>query len=153
MPRILGLDFGTKRIGAALSDPRGQIATPLEVYERRTPKLDLAHYRDLISEEGIERIVIGLPVHTSGRESETASLARAFGSWLSTETTTSVTFYDERYTSREADNTLRSSGMKSKARITRRDMLAAQILLQAFLDAGSPEIEAPSAPLEDSGAS
>ncbi len=150
MPRILGLDFGTKRIGAALSDPRGLIATPLEVYERRSATLDLAHYRKLLAEEGIERIVIGLPVHTSGRESEIATLARSFGAWLGQATGIAVIFYDERYTSQEADEALRSTGLNAKARKSRRDMLAAQILLQAFLDAGSPTEEAPSTPLDDS---
>jgi putative Holliday junction resolvase len=149
MARILGIDFGTRRVGAALSDPRGRIASPLEVYERRNPALDAAHYRKVAADEGVERIVIGLPVHTSGREGDLASLAREFGAWLQKETGLAVMFSDERYSSREADDALRLSGLNAKGRKARRDMLAAQILLQAYLDAGSPTEEAPSLPLDD----
>jgi putative holliday junction resolvase len=148
MSRILGLDFGTRRVGAALSDPRGLIATPLEVYERRNATLDAAHYRQLVEREGVERIVIGLPVHTSGREGDLAALARAFGEWLAGVANLPVTYYDERYSSREADEALRSTGLNASGRKARRDMLAAQILLQAFLDAGSPESESPALPLD-----
>ena len=148
MPRTLGLDFGTRRVGAALSDPRGLIATPLEVYERRNAALDAAHYRELTEREGVERIVVGLPVHTSGREGDLAALAREFGGWLAGITGLAVTFHDERYTSREADDALRTTGLNARGRKARRDMLAAQILLQAYLDAGSPEAETPPLPLD-----
>jgi putative Holliday junction resolvase len=149
MPRTLGLDFGTKRIGAALSDPRGSIASPLEVYERRSLSLDSAHFRKLIEDEGVERIVVGLPIHTSGREGDLALLAREFGNWLGQVTSVFVTYFDERYSSKEADQALQGSGLSAKGRKARRDMLAAQILLQAYLDAGSPTEESPSLPLED----
>ena len=149
MPRTLGLDFGTKRVGAALSDARGSIASPLEVYERRGHPHDSVHYKKLIEDEGIERIVVGLPVHTSGREGELAMLAREFGKWLNQVTTISVTYFDERYSSKEADYALQTSGLNAKGRKARRDMIAAQILLQAYLDAGSPTKETPSLPLDD----
>ncbi len=152
MGRILGLDFGTRRVGAALSDPRGKIASPLEVYERRTPTLDARHYRDLVANEGIERLVIGLPLHTDGREGDSARLVREFGAWLGKETERPVTYHDERYTTVEAEEILRMSGQKSRDRRTRRDMLAAQILLQAFLDAGSPTDESPGLSLADESA-
>lgn len=149
MPRILGLDFGTRRIGAALSDPRGLIASPLEVYERKGPKMDAEHYRRLVAAEGVERIVVGLPLHTRGAEGELAGLARDFGRWLGEATGLAVSYQDERYTSLEADEALRSAGMKARDRRARRDMLAAQILLQNYLDAGCPTIEAHAAPLDD----
>lgn len=152
MSRILGLDFGTRRIGAALSDPRRLIATPLEVYERREPARDATHYRALVAEEGIERIVIGLPVHTGGGESDLSRLARAWGKWLTAATGRPVIFYDERYTSVDADHLMRSHGLKLRDRKARRDMLAAQILLQNFLDAGCPEVESPPGPLDDAPA-
>ncbi len=66
MPRILGLDFGTKRVGAAVSDPRRLIATPLEVHERTDPAQDARHYKNLVGENEVDRIVIGLPLHTGG---------------------------------------------------------------------------------------
>jgi putative Holliday junction resolvase len=150
MGRILGLDFGTRRVGAALSDPSGRIASPLEVYERRATIRDADHYRRLVEDEAVDRIVVGLPLHTSGREGESAALAREFGTWLGVVTGRTVSYHDERYTSHEAEDAMRATGMKSKDRRARRDMLAAQIMLQAFLDAGSPTTEASATPLDDS---
>jgi putative Holliday junction resolvase len=149
MGRILGIDFGTKRIGAALSDPGRSIAFPLEVHERTTPERDAAHYRNLVAEENVERIVVGLPLHTSGQESGLSGLARDFGRWLAAVTARPVVFRDERYTSFDADDLLRGHGLKRKGRKARRDMLAAQILLQRYLDAGCPESESAAAPIED----
>ena len=149
MTRVLGIDFGTKRVGAAVSDPRRQIATPLEVYERRDTTQDARHYRAIVIEHDIDLIVIGLPLHTSGNESESSRQARAWGEWLGTLTGIPVRYHDERYSTVDAIDVLRSSGAKRKDRQSRRDMLAARILLQSFLDAGCPTTLAPSAPLMD----
>jgi putative holliday junction resolvase len=152
MGRVLGLDFGTRRVGGAISDPGRTIASPLEVYQRRDADRDARHYRDLVREHDVERIVIGLPVHSSGQEGESASLARGWGSWLGTVTGLPVFYRDERYTSVEAENLLISSGSKRQKRKGLRDKLAAQILLQGYLDAGCPETETPARPLADSEA-
>jgi putative Holliday junction resolvase len=151
MTRVLGIDFGLRRVGAALSDPTRTIATPLETYERTTRERDAHHYRDLVEAEGIERIVVGLPLHTGGGESELSRQARNFGRWLASVTRLPVHFADERYTTRQADELLREHGRrrKGKGRDPRRDMLAAQILLQAYLDAGCPESDSPALPLAD----
>ncbi|MGO9463865.1 MAG: Holliday junction resolvase RuvX [Isosphaeraceae bacterium] len=149
MPCILGLDFGTKRVGAALSDPGRSMAFPLEVYERCEPARDARHYRDLVEENDVDRIVIGLPVHTNGREGELATLARAFGDWMAAVTERSVVYFDERYTTVEAEQRLIDAGLKRLKRKALRDKLAAQILLQSYLDAGCPEVEAEPAPLAD----
>lgn len=151
MPRVLGLDFGTRRVGAALSDPRLLIATPLEVYERQDPARDARHYQHLIEENEVDRIVIGLPLHTGGREGTSAALARTWGTWLSTATSLPVVYFDERYTTSEAEDSLIAVGFKRSKRKGLRDMLAAQILLQNYLDAGCPTTEAPGAPLADPG--
>ena len=149
MGRILALDFGLKRVGGAISDPGRTIASPLEVYERRNAELDASHYQRLVREHDVQRIVIGLPVHTSGREGELARLARAWGSWLGSVTSLPVLYVDERYTSIEADNLMHGEGLKRKKRKGLRDKLAAWILLQNYLDAGCPEIDTPPAPLAD----
>jgi len=145
----LGLDFGLRRVGGAISDPGRVIASPLEVYERRNDDLDARHYRTITREHEVERIVVGLPVHTSGREGQLARLARQWGSWLAATTRLPVAYADERYTSVEADNLMIQSGLKRQKRKQLRDKLAAQILLQGYLDAGCPELESPSAPLSD----
>ena len=149
MARILGIDFGTRRVGASLSDARGLIAFPLEVYERREARLDALHYRRLVEDEGVDRIVIGLPLHTGGGEGELAHQARNWGRWLGEATGRAVLFYDERYTSVDADHLMRAQGLKLRDRKARRDMLAALIMLQNYLDAGCPEAEAPATPLDD----
>ncbi len=125
------------------------IATPLEIYHRRDDRLDARHYRALVEEEDVERLVVGLPVHTGGGESELSAQARRWGAWLSSTCERPVVFQDERYTSADAEAILRDSGQKVRDRKARRDMLAAQILLQRYLDAGCPETESPVLPLLD----
>jgi putative Holliday junction resolvase len=149
MPRILGLDYGTRRVGAALSDPGRTIAFPIEVYVLRETKHDGPHYRELVEENEVDRIVIGLPLHTSGRESQVAALARIFGDWLAAVTERPVVYYDERYSTVEAEQRLIDAGLTRQKRKSLRDQLAAQIMLQGYLDAGCPETEASAAPLAD----
>jgi putative Holliday junction resolvase len=149
MGRVLGLDFGLRRVGAAISDPGRVIASPLEVYERRDNTQDARHYSQLVREHEVDRIVIGLPIHTSGREGELASRARDWGRWLSSVTGLPVLFRDERYTSVEAEDLMIRSGLRRQRRKSLRDKLAARILLQGYLDAGCPEAEAPPGPLAD----
>jgi putative Holliday junction resolvase len=149
MARILGFDFGTRRVGAAVSDPGRTMAFPLEVYELRGPEPDARHYRELVLENEIERIVVGLPLHTSGREGELASRARKFGDWLARVTARPVVYFDERYTTVEAERSLLDAGLTRQKRKAIRDKLAAQIMLQSYLDVGCPEKEAAPAPLTD----
>ena len=147
--RILGIDFGLKRIGAALSDPSRRFASPLEVYERRNDRLDARHYRELAAEEGVVAIVVGLPLHTDGGESDLSRAARNWGLRLAEELGLPVKFHDERYSSVEAEELMRAAGLKAADRKARRDMLAAQILLQAYLDAGCPEVEPARLPISN----
>jgi putative Holliday junction resolvase len=147
--RILGIDFGTRRVGAAVSDPRRKIATPLEVYERRDPLQDARHYRGLVEEHDVDLIVVGLPMHTSGQEGTSAKQARSWGSWIAKETGLTVVYHDERFSTVDAEDRLLAAGVKRQGRKERRDMLAAQILLQNYLDAGCPMDEAAPTPLAD----
>jgi putative Holliday junction resolvase len=138
-PRLLGVDPGTVRIGLAIGDPISKIAFPLTTYTRRTRPLDAAFFQALIADEGIGRIIVGLPVHLSGNEGQKAGEARTFGAWLAKETGLPVVYFDERFTTVEAEQHLWSAGLTHKQRKARRDRVAAQILLQAYLDAGCPE--------------
>ena len=147
--RVLGIDFGTRRVGAAVSDPRRKIATPLEVYERRDVAQDARHYRALIEEHDVDLIVIGLPLHTSGQEGTSAKQARAWGAWLAREVGLPVVYHDERFSTVDAEERLLAAGIKRQGRKDRRDMLAAQILLQGYLDAGCPVEESAPSPLAD----
>lgn len=147
--RVLGLDFGLKRVGVALSDPARTIASPLEVYTRRGAEQDGRHFQRLVDEEHVECIVVGLPVHGDGAESAISTQARAWGRWIGAECGRPVTFFEERFTSREAERRLREGGLSGKAVKSRIDMLAAQIMLQDYLDAGCPERNSGADALED----
>jgi putative Holliday junction resolvase len=146
---VLGLDYGRRRVGVAISDRDRKIASPLTTLVRGGTDADARALRRLVADEEVELIVVGLPVHTSGRESELSREVRAFASWLETITGRLVRFIDERYSSREADAMLRDAGLKARAREARRDMLAAHVLLQAFLDAGCPDNLTDPGPLLD----
>jgi putative Holliday junction resolvase len=132
--RLLGLDYGTKRLGLALSNAEQTIATPLETYLRRDPRQDEKHLQQKVQEYGVVGLVVGLPVHMSGDEGEKAREARAFGQWAAGVTKRPVQFADERYTSIMADEHLQTAQLSPKKRKALRDMLAAQILLQSYLD-------------------
>jgi putative Holliday junction resolvase len=149
MGRILALDFGLKRVGAAISDATRSFASPLEFYTRRNERLDAVYFRNLVTEERVEIIVVGLPVHASSHESDMSAKARTWGRWLEGVCQMRVIFFDERYTSNEAERRLLEAGLRGKALKSRRDMLAAQILLQSYLESGCPESPPPPQPLDD----
>jgi len=135
MSRILAVDYGTKRIGLAISDREHRIASPLAVYERRGHNQDARYFRELVAEERAGAIVVGLPVRSRGEEGRMAKEARAFGAWLAQVTELPLEFFDEGFTTVQAEQHLRGAGLTHRKRKTRRDMLAAQILLQSYLDA------------------
>lgn len=145
--RLLGLDYGSVRIGLAVSDPERRLASPLTVYERRGRERDARYFRTLVETNEIGGIVVGLPVHCDGREGKKAAEALAFGAWLTGTTGLPVRFWDERFSTVEAESALWQAGLTHKKRKLRRDRVAAQIILQAYLDAGCPE-ESSAGPLE-----
>lgn len=135
--RVAGIDYGTVRIGVALTNTARSIASPLETYTRRTDELDAAHFRQLATDEQVALFVVGLPVHLDGHVGGKAAEAQRFGAWLSEVTGVPVVYFDERYTSVEAHEKLTAADLRGKRRKQRIDMLAAQILLEAYLE--SPE--------------
>ena len=149
MGRMLGLDFGTKRVGAAISDAERRLASPLEVYERRDQAQDARHYFALVVEHDVDRLIVGLPVHHHGGEGSSATLARKWGDWLGTVTGREVVYYDERFTTVEAEDSLIAAGLKRSRRKGLRDMLAARLLLQNYLDDGCPDAPPPPRPIGD----
>ena len=129
---MLALDHGTVRVGCALSDPTGTLATPLPVIEPPEPRA----VAELVDEHGVERVVVGLPLHLSGEEGSQAALARTFCGELEAMLAVPVETYDERLTSRMADASRRAGAGAA------RDSLAAAHLLEAYLAAqtGKEEI-------------
>src|SRR5262249_52160193 len=116
------------------SDAERKIASPLATYERHDRERDAAYFTKVVRDEAIEQIVVGLPMHTDGREGVKAEEARAFGKWLEEVTQLPVTYFDERFTTVQAEAILMSAGLTDKKRKARRDQLAAQIMLQAYLE-------------------
>ena len=145
--RLLGVDFGRVRVGLAVSDPDRKLAFPLATWERQGGERDAEHVRGVVAAEGVVGLVVGLPLRADGSEGDAAAAARAFGAWLGAATGLPVAFWDERYTSVEAESTLWQAGLTHKKRKARRDRVAAQMLLQAYLDAGCPP-DAGAVPLE-----
>ena len=121
--RILALDHGTVRIGCAISDPSGTLSTPLPVIEPPEPRA----VSELVEEHGVERVVVGLPLHLSGEEGSQAALARSFCTELEAMLQVPVETYDERLTSKMADASRRAGANAP------RDSIAAAHLLEAYL--------------------
>lgn len=142
---MAGIDYGTVRIGIALSDSARRIASPYESYTRRSPTADAQRFRRLVEEERVRLFVVGLPVHLDGRESGKSVEARAFGAWLHETTGIEVQFFDERFTSVEAAEVLRAAQATKKRRKANIDQIAAQVLLAAFLESPEAAGEAPQA--------
>lgn len=135
--RIAAIDYGTVRLGIAVADTEVRIASPYANYTRRGPAGDAKYLRSLVRDEQIKLVVVGLPVHLNGDESQKSYEARQFAAWLTAETGVPVEFFDERFTSAQAEEILLAAELTSKQRKARRDQLAAQILLTSYLEAGS----------------
>ena len=131
--RVLGLDLGRRRIGLALSDPKGVLALPAGALERRNLARDLEALRALAVERGVERIVVGLPIHMSGRAGVEAQAAQSFARALAEATGLPVDTLDERWTTVEAERELRAIGSKARRRRDVVDSVAASILLRTYL--------------------
>jgi putative holliday junction resolvase len=122
--RVLALDHGSARCGAAVSDPSGTLATPLHAVERPDTKNGLAAVARLAEESGAERIVVGLPLTLAGEEGEQALKARTFAERLAGKVSIPVALHDERMTTRLAERT----GGQGDA-----DSRAAAHLLESYL--------------------
>ncbi len=133
--RIAGIDYGTVRIGIAISDTDRVIASPFETYIRCSETKDAQFFRRLVAEEEIVKLVVGLPLHLNGDLSEKAKEVMRFGQWLRDLTGLEVDYVDERFSSVEAERFLRLGKLTNKKRRDRRDKIAAQILLSSYLDA------------------
>ena len=135
--RILGVDFGEKRIGLAVSDPTGTIASPLQTVKRRAgkrpPLKQIAH---TARELQVHHVVVGLPLDLSGEENAWCAAVREMGNKLADKLGVPVSFVDERMTSVRAQRAIRAVGLSRSARRDkgRVDAGAAQLILQSWLD-------------------
>jgi putative Holliday junction resolvase len=130
--RLLGLDIGGRRIGVAVSDEMGTIASPVAMIERRS---DVAReLRALIARYGASGLVAGLPVSLSGREGPQAAEIRAYADALAAEVALPLAYWDERLTTSIAEQHLIASGIRRSKRKEQVDAVAAAVILQGYLD-------------------
>lgn len=142
MPACLGLDYGLRRIGIAAGDTERRLAFAVMTHTEGEDGPILHTLRELIEARGAGIVVVGLPLTADGREGEVAARARRFADVLRREFPVDVVFWDERYTSAEADRWLAAASRPERGD---RDALAAEIILQSYLDSlpaegnGAPE--------------
>lgn len=134
--RVLGVDYGSKRIGLAVSDEDGEFAFPAGIIASRGRKKDLAALRVFITERGVGSAVVGLPIHMDGRRGPEAQEAIAFAKDLSTAAGIPVETLDERWTSREAERMMQGVSKKRRKNLRESgavDEAAASIILRTYL--------------------
>lgn len=135
-PRIMGIDFGDSRIGIALSDPLGIMATPYTIITRTEEEKDIAAIIDIIQQNGVGNVVIGLPISMNGTLGMQAEKVKAFATELGKKIDIPVEFRDERLSTVVARNLVRES--RKTDRKTRYDAVAAALILQSYIDDTAP---------------
>ena len=135
--RIMGLDYGSKTIGVAISDALGLTAQPLETIERSGEnklRRSLARSAEIVREKDIKKIVVGLPINMDGRSGERAALTLEFVEKLKLRVDIPIVMQDERLTTVEADEILDESGVKKQDRKQFIDQIAAGIILKEYME-------------------
>jgi putative Holliday junction resolvase len=129
----LALDYGTRRIGLALSDPLRLIAQPFAVWDAADPRI-WDRLMDLVEEQEVDLIVVGLPVGLSGAEGPSARAARRFAEEAHAATGIEVELVDERFSTTLAERALLEDGVKRRDRRLKRDQVAAALILRHYLE-------------------
>ena len=133
--RILGIDYGRRRIGLALSDEDGILASPLSAYVRgHSEDRDVASLARVIRRHGASAVVVGQPLNLDGSRGEMAEEAEAFADRIRIATGLPVALFDERLTSQEADRAMLEANLSRRRRKALRDSLSAVLILQGHLD-------------------
>ena len=136
MARWAGIDYGKRRLGLALSDPGETIASPATTLDAAgTASADARLVHDWASENEVEGFVVGLPLNMDGSRGPQAKLSEDFAEQLRRLGGLPVELWDERLSSFQADQHMQSSGLTAARQKRLRDALAAQVILQSFLDA------------------
>jgi putative Holliday junction resolvase len=131
---VAALDVGDARIGVAVSDDLGLTVRGIGVVQRRGGKHDLDAIARLIAAHEVSRIVVGLPLNMDGTEGKQAARARAFGERLRGHLGLPIEFWDERLTTFEAEEQLRSRGVRPARRRDLVDQVAAEVILRSYLE-------------------
>jgi len=132
--RALGIDFGLKRVGLAVCDPTGTLVSPLKTLERTTRDALFDELIEIIQNESIETVVVGLPLSLEGGDTLTTRQARNFAESLTRRVAVPVHLMDERLTSAEAEEELNAAGLRGKKKKMALDSQAAVIILRSWLE-------------------
>ena len=132
--RILGLDIGDKRIGVSVSDELGITAQPLETIEVFSGDSARGEIKRVVEELKVSEIIAGLPLSMDGSDSERTRTIRAFIEKLERDVAVPVKTWDERLSSLQVERVMISAGLSRKKRKSKSDRLAAQVILQSYLD-------------------
>lgn len=142
--RVLGLDVGDVRIGVALSDPTGLLASPLDTIKVKSWEQAIQRIVELVREHGVEQVVVGLPVSLSGHIGPQAQKVQDFIAKLESHLTVPVATWDESYSTVEANEMMREAGTRKSRRKNLRDAAAATVILQQYLDSQKNQLPQPS---------
>ena len=132
MSRILAIDLGSKRVGLAMTDPLRMIASPYKTLHHRSDKQLISDVMAVVEANAVETVVIGLPLHEDSSESEGSARSRSFAAKLNRCGIDTV-LWDERYTSRDAEESLRRCGLDRKRSLDKIDSIAASYILEDYL--------------------
>lgn len=132
--RKMGIDYGDKRIGIAMTDLLCMFASAFEVYQNKDMEKSVEYIAKLAHDNDVDEIVIGLPLNMQGEENERTLVTREFGEKLSNLTGLKVVYEDERLTSVEADEILIQKKIKWEKRKELIDMVSAELILQSYLN-------------------
>ena len=135
--RAMGVDYGKRRIGLAVSDPTGTLATPIDTLVRRKGKRPpLKRMAEIARERDVDMLVVGLPLDLKGNENEWCAEVRQVGDALALRLEVPMAYVDERFSSVQAEQAIRSIGLRKRAREdkARVDAAAAAVILQSWLD-------------------
>lgn len=134
MKRYLGIDYGEKRVGLAISDPTLTIAQPLQTLQYASVKKLILNILNVVKEKEIEKIVLGLPLNLKGKDSSKTKEVRQFAEDLKNQLKIPIELMDERFTTMEAQRILRQLGKRGSKSRDIIDQVAAQNILQTYLD-------------------
>ncbi len=135
MKPVLGIDYGSKRIGLAVSDGLGITAQGLDTLERTDPEEDVAVLADLVNRRGVEEIVLGKPLNLDGSEGPAVEEVGKFADLLRERCGVPVRLWDERLSTAQAERAMLDADVSRRIRKKSRDRMAAQLILQSFMDA------------------
>ncbi len=137
--RILALDVGARRIGMALSDPSGTLATPLGFLARRSLGQDVDAIVRRVTDSSVKLVLVGMPLTLRGERGRQAQLVEEFCRALTDVIKVEVVVWDERYSTAEAESRMREAGGKPSRERGRADAAAAAVILQSYLDKNRSE--------------